>query len=192
MAPSVAWAGPAVARSRFCGAGFSGVPATGRRPGGTARPQKRAETYAAGLALAGLSGCDDGAPDGVLIPPVLPPDNTVTAGSRMFATASIRDGYANGILVRHAVGRPIKIEGNPLHPASLGGTSAIDQAHILGFYDPDRSRGLVRDGEPQSWSSLLTTLAAQRDTLRNGTSFRILTGTTTSPTLARQIITMRQ
>jgi molybdopterin-containing oxidoreductase family iron-sulfur binding subunit len=147
---------------------------------------------AAGLALAGLSGCDDGAPGGVLIPPVLPPDNAVAAGSRMFATASVQGGYANGILVRHDNGRPIKVEGNPLHPASLGGTSAIGQAEILGFYDPDRSRGLIRDGEPQSWSSLLTTLAAQRDALGHGAGFRILTGTTTSVTFARQIATLRQ
>jgi MoCo/4Fe-4S cofactor protein with predicted Tat translocation signal len=147
---------------------------------------------AAGLALAGLSGCDDGAPDGVLIPPVLPPDNAVAAGSRMFATASVLGGYANGILVRHDNGRPIKVEGNPLHPASLGGTSAIGQAEILGFYDPDRSRGLVRDGEPQAWSSLLTTLAGQRESLGHGAGFRILTATTTSPTLARQIATLKQ
>jgi len=149
---------------------------------------------AAGLALAGLSGCDDGAPGGVLIPPVLPPGNTVTAGSRMFATASVLGGYANGILVRHGNGRPIKIEGNPLHPASLGGTSAIGQAEILGFYDPDRSRSLIRDGEPQAWASLLTALAAEREQLgrSGGEGFRILTGTTTSPTIARQIGALKQ
>jgi molybdopterin-containing oxidoreductase family iron-sulfur binding subunit len=147
---------------------------------------------AAGLALAGLSGCDDGAPGGVLIPPVLPADNTVAAGSRMFATASVLGGYADGILVRHVNGRPIKVEGNPLHPASLGGTSAIGQAEILGFYDPDRSRGLIRDGEPQSWSSLLTTLAAQRDALGQGAGFRILTGAVTSPTFSRQIAALKQ
>ncbi len=105
---------------------------------------------AASLALAGLTGCDDGAPDGVLIPPVLPPANTVAAGSRMFATASVLGGYATGILVRHHNGRPIKVEGNTRHPASLGGTSAIGQAEILGFYDPDRSRGLLHDGQPQA------------------------------------------
>ena len=149
---------------------------------------------AAGMALAGLTGCDDGAPGGVLIPPVLPPGNTVAAGSRMFATASVLQGYATGILVRHDNGRPIKVEGNPLHPASLGGTSAIGQAEILGFYDPDRSRGLIRDGEPQAWSSLLTALAAQRDALgqSHGEGFRVLTGTTTSPTLARQIASLKQ
>jgi MoCo/4Fe-4S cofactor protein with predicted Tat translocation signal len=144
---------------------------------------------AAGLALAGLGGCDDGAPGGVLIPPVLPPTDAVSAGSHLFATASVVGGYANGILVRHVNARPIKVEGNPSHPASLGGTSANGQAEILGFYDPDRSRGLIRQGEPQAWSLLLTALAAQREaiTQSHGEGFRILTGTTTSPTLARQI-----
>ena len=149
---------------------------------------------AAGLALAGLTGCDDGAPGGVLIPPVLPPGNTVAAGTRLFASASVLGGYATGILVRHDNGRPIKVEGNPLHPASLGGTSAIGQAEILGFYDPDRSRGLIRDGEPQSRSSLLTTMMAQRRELAQskGDGFRILTGTSTSPSIARQINELKQ
>lgn len=149
---------------------------------------------AAGLALAGLSGCDDGAPDGVLIPPVLPPANTVSGGSRMYATASLLHGYAAGILVRHDNGRPIKVEGNPLHPASLGGTSAIAQAEILGFYDPDRSRGLIRNGEPQARSVLPTALLAQRQALAQsyGEGFRLLTGTVTSPTLARQIAALKK
>jgi molybdopterin-containing oxidoreductase family iron-sulfur binding subunit len=149
---------------------------------------------AASLALAGLGGCDDDAPAGVLIPPVLPPLNAVSAGGRLFATASVVGGYANGILVRHNNGRPIKVEGNPLHPASLGGTCPIGQAEILGFYDPDRSRGLVRDGESQAWSTLLTTLAALRDALgqSHGDGFRLLTGTVTSLALARQIAELQQ
>jgi MoCo/4Fe-4S cofactor protein with predicted Tat translocation signal len=149
---------------------------------------------AAGLALAGLGGCDDGAPDGVLIPPVLPPADAVSGGSDLFATASVVGGYANGILVRHVNGRPIKVEGNPAHPASLGGTSAIGQAEILAFYDPDRSRGLIRNGEPQAWSVLLTVLAEQREALgrSHGEGFRVLTGATTSPTTARQIAALKQ
>jgi MoCo/4Fe-4S cofactor protein with predicted Tat translocation signal len=147
---------------------------------------------AAGMALAGLTGCDDGAPDGVLIPPVLPPRDAVAAGSHMFATASVLGGYANGTLVRHENGRPIKVEGNPLHPASLGGTSAIGQAEILGFYDPDRSRGMMLDGEPQSWASLLTALAERRAALGHGDGFRILSGTITSPTMAGQMTALKQ
>ena len=40
-------------------------------------------------------------------------------------------------------GRPIKIEGNELHPASLGGTDVFAQASILNMYDPDRSQTLL-------------------------------------------------
>ena len=144
---------------------------------------------AAGLALAGLGGCDDGAPAGALVPPVLPATDTVAYGSDIFTTASVLNGYGTGMLVRHANGRPIKIEGNRQHPASLGGTSAIIQAEILGFYDPERSRGIVHDGNPQSHSALLSALAEQRSALAasHGEGFRILTGSVTSPTLVRQI-----
>ena len=48
------------------------------------------------------------------------------------------DGYAAGVVVKHYMGRPIKVEGNPHHPASLGATDAFAQAQVLDFYDPDR------------------------------------------------------
>jgi len=149
---------------------------------------------AAGLALAGLSGCDSGEPGGVLIPPVRPAPQTVTRGSDMYATASVLGGYAAGVLVRHRVGRPIKVAGNPDHPASLGATDAIAQAEILGFYDPDRAAALARDGEPQDWQNLLTALTAQRAiwTQSKGAGLRVLTGTVTSPTMARQLALLQQ
>ena len=148
---------------------------------------------AAGLALAGLGGCDDGEPGGVLIPPVIPSKASIARGSNMFASASVLQGYAAGVLVRHAAGRPIKVEGNPDHPASLGATDAIAQAEILGFYDPDRAAGITYGGVPQDWPALQTALAKQRDNLSktHGEGFRVLTGTTTSPTLARLIGELR-
>ncbi len=148
----------------------------------------------AAFALAGLAGCDDGAPGGELIPPVMPSPETVGRGNNMFATASILAGYATGILVRHVAGRPIKVEGNPAHPASLGSTDAIQQAEILSFYDPDRAAVMTRDGVPQDWQTLRTALADQREKLANthGEGFRLLTGTMTSPTLGRQLAELQQ
>jgi MoCo/4Fe-4S cofactor protein with predicted Tat translocation signal len=149
---------------------------------------------AAALALAGLGGCGDGAPSGELIPPVRPPRDAIAYGSNMFATASVLGGYASGVLVRHAAGRPVKVEGNPAHPASLGATDAIAQAEILGFYDLDRAAGIARGGVPQSWQNLQTALAAQRARWRetHGEGLRILTGTVTSPSLARQLADLQQ
>lgn len=147
---------------------------------------------AAGLALAGLTGCDAGAQDGILMPPVRPASGTVGT-SGLFATAHMAQGYAEGVLLRHAAGRPIKVEGNALHPASLGATDAIAQAEILGFYDPDRDINLRRGRTAQSWQDLVTALAAQRARAEQdrGAGLRLLTGRITSPTLARQIAELR-
>ncbi|HEX7637664.1 MAG TPA: molybdopterin oxidoreductase, partial [Burkholderiaceae bacterium] len=48
-----------------------------------------------------------------------------------YATAFVREGYAHGVLVGTQEGRPIKIEGNPAHPASLGATDVWAQASVL-------------------------------------------------------------
>ena len=56
--------------------------------------------------------------------------NEPTGVPRLYATSMVIDGYATGLLVESHTGRPIKIEGNPAHPASLGATTAQHQASI--------------------------------------------------------------
>jgi molybdopterin-containing oxidoreductase family iron-sulfur binding subunit len=60
-----------------------------------------------------------------------------------YATAMELGGSVLGLLVTCVDGRPIKVEGNPKHPNSLGATNAFAQAAILELYDPDRSRHIV-------------------------------------------------
>ena len=50
------------------------------------------------------------------------------------------------LIVSTVDGRPTKIEGNPLHPCSNGGTDAFAQASVLDLYDPNRSKTIKENG----------------------------------------------
>ena len=45
-----------------------------------------------------------------------------------FASALPLAGYGRGVIVTSIEGRPIKIDGNPRHPASLGATDVFAEA----------------------------------------------------------------
>jgi molybdopterin-containing oxidoreductase family iron-sulfur binding subunit len=93
-------------------------------------------------------------------------------------------GLATGLLVKSVEGRPIKAEGNPSHPASLGATDIFAQASLLGLYDPDRSQSVTFDGSARPWDVALSALRGALDKLRpGGAGLRLLTDTVTSPTL---------
>ncbi|HTV80540.1 MAG TPA: TAT-variant-translocated molybdopterin oxidoreductase, partial [Steroidobacteraceae bacterium] len=140
------------------------------------------------LLMAAMSGCDSrfGAD---LIPAVRIPPNIVPGRPNYYATAHVLGGYAFGIVVRHLMGRPVGIAGNPQHPASLGALEVFGQAQLLDFYDPDRAAELSVGGEPTDRPALQLALRAQRTQLAatRGAGLRVVTGTVTSPTLRARI-----
>jgi molybdopterin-containing oxidoreductase family iron-sulfur binding subunit len=119
----------------------------------------------ASLALAGLSGCTR-PPAGTIMPYIRQPEGLVPGKPLFYATSMTLSGNACGLLVESHEGRPTKIEGNPLHPASLGATSGFHQAAVLGLYDPDRAQAVTFRGAPRSWPLLVEEL---RNRLRPGT-----------------------
>ena len=95
----------------------------------------------ASAALAGasaMSGCKR-KEDETIVPYVSQPPKVVPGKPLFFATAMTLGGYAQGIVARSREGRPVKLDGNPDHPASLGSSDVFMQAPLLGLYDPDRS-----------------------------------------------------
>src|SRR5579872_7116352 len=75
----------------------------------------------ASWALAGLAGCRGVfLPDEKLIPYVKQPEEMTIGKALYYATAMPLRGYGVGVLVEQREGRPIKLEGNPAHPMSLG------------------------------------------------------------------------
>jgi molybdopterin-containing oxidoreductase family iron-sulfur binding subunit len=143
---------------------------------------------AASIALSGLAGCDSKY-GGNLIPAVTIPPNIIPALPNFYATAHVLDGYASGVVVKHVMGRPVKVDGNPEHPASLGAIDVYGQAQLLDFYDPDRSAEVMQGGNPAARTNLDAALADQRAQLAagHGAGLRILTGSVTSPTVIAQI-----
>ncbi len=142
----------------------------------------------ASIALAGASACTV-QPKEMIVPYVRQPEDYIPGKPLFYATSASVGGIATGLLVESHLGRPTKIEGNPLHPASLGATDATMQASVLTLYDPDRSQTVTRNGNISGWGNLITALTEARDRagLKKGAGFRLLTGTVTSPTLAAQI-----
>src|SRR6202049_5086018 len=137
--------------------------------------------------LAGMTGCVR-LPLEPIVPYVRQPENVIPGRPMYYASAITLGGYANPVLVESHLGRPTKIEGNDLHPASLGGTDIFTQASILGLYDPDRSQSVVSMGDQRSWQSFLTAIRGQLTAQKavQGAGIRILTPTISSPTLADQ------
>lgn len=73
-----------------------------------------------------------------------PPE--IMHGLPNYYASSYVDGMESiGILVTTRDGRPLKLEGNPDHPANKGGMSARAHADILRLYDPDRYTGPKRN-----------------------------------------------
>ncbi|HEX7699103.1 MAG TPA: TAT-variant-translocated molybdopterin oxidoreductase, partial [Kofleriaceae bacterium] len=142
----------------------------------------------ASLALAGVTACTR-QPAEKILPYVRQPEDLVPGQPLFYATAMTLGGVATGILVESHEGRPTKVEGNPLHPGSLGATDIFAQAAVLGLYDPDRSQTVTNAGEIRPWSAFLgamsAALAVQQEL--KGAGLRILTESVSSPTLAWQL-----
>ncbi|MBI3644848.1 MAG: TAT-variant-translocated molybdopterin oxidoreductase [Acidobacteriales bacterium] len=146
------------------------------------------KTMGASLALAGLTGCTR-MPVTEIVPYVKQPENVVPGRPMYYATAFTLGGYASPILVESHMFRPTKIEGNPQHPVSLGGTDVYAQASLLDLYDPDRAQNITYMGDVRSWDAFMAAVRGPMSVQKSiaGAGVRILTQTVSSPTQASQI-----
>jgi MoCo/4Fe-4S cofactor protein with predicted Tat translocation signal len=142
----------------------------------------------ASLALAGLSGCTRQAQE-TIVPYVKRPEEIIPGKPIYYATTFPHRGYGKGVIVRTEMGRPIKIEGNPDHPASLGASDVFMQASVLGLYDPDRSQ-FVRHGKDIATRDDFTQFALGRAAAHEadqGAGLFVLTGRLASPSFFDQL-----
>ena len=148
---------------------------------------------ASSAALAGFSGCGPSLPAEDIVPRVDQVPGETAGEARYVTTAVVQEGYATGAILQHRMGRPVKLEGNPDHPASLGAANATMQAAVLDLYDPERSAAVLHGGRIVDWDRLLLALAERRQrwSQDGGKGLRLLTGRVTSPSFASQMASLR-
>jgi MoCo/4Fe-4S cofactor protein with predicted Tat translocation signal len=150
------------------------------------------QLMAASMSLAGLTlaGCRRW-PEEKLVPFASRPEGVTPGVPTHYASMAERGGIATGVLVSSIDGRPIKVEGNPLHPGSLGATDAFTQASILQMYDPYRLRQIQKgkdagDGTKPSWADFKTFSDELVGKIKaQPGSFAVLSESSSSPSLQR-------
>ncbi|HEV2277201.1 MAG TPA: TAT-variant-translocated molybdopterin oxidoreductase [Acidobacteriaceae bacterium] len=141
----------------------------------------------ASMALAGLAGCTK-QPDEEIHGYVQAPEDLILGKPVYFASAFPFTTGAVPVLIKSDAYRPIKVDGNPEHAYTRGGSDPITQATLLDLYDPDRSQHVSYHGDQRPWPAFL---AAFRGMLADkkpsgGEGLYFLSATVTSPTLAAQ------
>jgi len=133
------------------------------------------------LAGVGLTGCRR--PDSYLVPFTKGVEFTIPGKFLYYATSMPARYGAVPLIATTSDGRPTKLEGNPLHPFSNGGTDSFAQAEILNLYDPHRSKQITEKGKPSdaaAFDAFVSTIASG-----DGKGLAILAEPNSSPTRNR-------
>ena len=142
---------------------------------------------AASLSAAGV-GCGrfDGRGEVASYPDAL--EGQIPGVPRYYASTLVRYPGSLPILATTREGRPVKLEGNPEHPASKGTLGAFGQAATLDLYDPDRQRNPRFKGKAISWDEADREVRSQLElSSRAGKPTLLVTGPLVSPT-ARALV----
>lgn len=109
------------------------------------------------IGAATLAACTS-TPVKYALPYVVKP-NEIIPGVANYYSTTFWDGLEYvAVRVKTREGRPIKIEGNPESPISLGGTSARSQASVLSLYDNNRLKNPLKDNKPAKWEEIDTAI----------------------------------
>ena len=97
------------------------------------------------LAGMGLSSCRR--PEKHLVPFTKSAEWSIPGKPLFYATSMPHRNGAQPLIITTHDGRPTKVEGNPMHPCSMGATGTFAQATLLDMYDPDRSALFRKNGQ---------------------------------------------
>ena len=137
------------------------------------------------LAGFGMAGCRR--PEAHIVPFNKTPEWGVPGRSLSYATSMPGRRGGLPLLVTSYSGRPVKIEGNPLHSLSKGKSDLHAQASLLNLYDPDRAKRFLKQGVEVDRAVFFKALDAMKKEWQAGAGkgLAILSTETHSPTVNR-------
>ena len=141
----------------------------------------------ASMALAGFGLTSCRRPEAHLVPFTKSAEWAIPGKPLFYATAMPRRNGALPLVVTTHDGRPTKVDGNPLHPASGGASDLYAQASILDLYDPARSKYFVNKGKGTDRAAFEKYLGELRTKIAadGGAGLAFLVEETHSPTRER-------
>ncbi|MEZ4333616.1 MAG: 4Fe-4S dicluster domain-containing protein [Myxococcota bacterium] len=145
----------------------------------------------ASAALAGVGTACFESPGETILPYVDRPPETTPGVATAYATSLEHEGFGVGVVVESREGRPVKVEGNPRHPASRGAAGLFEQASLLALYDPFRARGIQHAGRTVLWRDFVERFAPAAGGARGPGSVRFLMEPTASPLLNQLVGRLR-
>lgn len=153
--------------------------------GGEVSRRSFLQLMGASMALAGLSFAGCRRPEKHLVPFTRAVEWAIPGKPLFYATSMPSRRGAQPLVVTTHDGRPTKIEGNPLHPASKGSTDVFAQSSVLDLYDPDRSRVFWKMMERSDAAAFEKELDELIKNAGDGTGLAFLLEENNSPTRER-------
>jgi len=98
-------------------------------------------------------------PEHKLVASTTPTEYQIPGLPNYYTSVYQHKNAAIGLVIKAREGRPIKVDGNPKHSASLGKSSAFMQGTLLSLYDPDRIRRPRVNGGDSSINNAANTIA---------------------------------
>ena len=155
-------------------------------PSGVSR--RRFLALVSASAAMGAAGCGRLDGRGEIVPYVDQPEGTPPGLPRFYASALPGTPGTPPVLVTVREGRPVKLEGNPEHPAGGGALGAFAQAAIFSLYDPDRIRTPSHNGAETTWQAADSAIrSALAQAVRDGKRILLFTPALASPTARRLV-----
>ncbi len=139
----------------------------------------------ASAALAGLSLSACRREEKALVPFTQGVEWSVPGKPIFYATSRPHRSGAQPLVATTYDGRPTKLDGNPMHELSQGGSNTHIQASLLDLYDPDRSRRFQLHGAEATENDFIKWIADLTAKAGKGEGVAFLSEGTSSETVKR-------